>query len=85
MKGGSVVIQPGSSRIAEKSPVPVNGLSEEISQSNEAMLQGMTPGQLEKERRDILEHFGPGIEDFVKRVREAKEKRAASSKSSTGE
>ncbi|KAJ6518694.1 hypothetical protein C8R45DRAFT_2812 [Mycena sanguinolenta] len=60
--------------VAAKEPVKED--SEEwraqISRENEARVSAMTDEEREEEKREILERFGPGIGDILKKVREAK-------------
>ncbi|KIJ56785.1 hypothetical protein M422DRAFT_773546 [Sphaerobolus stellatus SS14] len=76
-KNGASLIQPGVSRNFQQHVPSAEGPEEEISKSNDAVLQGMSEDQLYKERQEIIEHFGSGIEELMKKVRQAKERRAA--------
>ncbi|KAF8993508.1 hypothetical protein BDQ17DRAFT_1368247 [Cyathus striatus] len=50
---------------------------EQISKENEERMAGMSPEEIEEEKRQILERFGSGIEDVLKRARQAREKQMA--------
>ncbi|KAJ7157145.1 hypothetical protein C8R46DRAFT_1004009 [Mycena filopes] len=49
----------------------------QISRENEARVGSMTEEEREEERREILERFGPGIGDVLKKMREARAAGAA--------
>jgi hypothetical protein len=45
-----------------------------MAQQNELTVQQMSEDQRNEERQAIVEHFGPGIEDTLKRIRAARER-----------
>ncbi|KAJ7757563.1 hypothetical protein B0H16DRAFT_1537077 [Mycena metata] len=53
-------------------PSPSDDWRAQISRENEARVGAMTEEEREEERREILERFGPGIGDVLKKVREAR-------------
>lgn len=67
------LIFPGGSRGNNRDFVP--DLRQDISRSNDELLEGMTEEQRRRERQDVLEYFGPGIEKLVQNVKQARERR----------
>ncbi|KAJ7045065.1 hypothetical protein C8F04DRAFT_1067585 [Mycena alexandri] len=53
-------------------PSPPDDWRAQISRENEARVGAMTEEEREEERREILERFGPGIGDVLKKVRRAR-------------
>ena len=53
----------------------MDDLRRQISEENDRRIEGMSEERIERERREIMEHFGGGIEDLLRRTKEAREKR----------
>ncbi|KAJ7223197.1 hypothetical protein GGX14DRAFT_657639 [Mycena pura] len=70
--------------VVPSKPTPLPPLSQgngddwrtQISRENELRVSAMSDEEREQERREILERFGPGIKDILKKAREAKERNA---------
>ncbi|EPQ54872.1 hypothetical protein GLOTRDRAFT_121828 [Gloeophyllum trabeum ATCC 11539] len=64
---------------AEKPPVTVDSTEEDwrrqVSEENQRRVESMSEEELEQERREILERFGAGVGDILRKVKEAREKR----------
>ncbi|KAJ7724980.1 hypothetical protein DFH07DRAFT_1003441, partial [Mycena maculata] len=62
-------------------PQPVDKYGDDwraqMARENERRVEAMTEEEREEERREILEKFGPGIGDLLKKVREARAKTGA--------
>ncbi|KAG6337386.1 hypothetical protein ID866_1709 [Astraeus odoratus] len=63
----------------ETKPIPtdVEGLRCQISEENERVVANMSPEEVEKQRQEVLEQLGSGAEDLLKRVWEARQRKAA--------
>jgi RNA polymerase II-associated protein 1 len=48
----------------------------QISEENQRRVEEMSEEERERERQEIMEKFGPGVGDILKRVREARERQA---------
>ena len=53
----------------------MDDLRRQISEENDRRIEGMSEERIERERREIMEQFGGGIEDLLRRTKEAREKR----------
>lgn len=53
-----------------KQPPDLDDWRNQISEENERKVEEMSEEEREKERREIIERFGPGVGDILKRVRE---------------
>ena len=62
-------------RIDKGEVTRVDDLRRQISEENDRRIEGMSEERIERERREIMEHFGGGIEDLLRRAKEAREKR----------
>ena len=49
----------------------------QISEENQRRVDAMSPEELEQERREIIERFGSGIGDLLKRAKAARERQTA--------
>ncbi|KAI6039642.1 hypothetical protein EDC04DRAFT_1656754 [Pisolithus marmoratus] len=58
-------------------PTDAGDLRHHISRANELRLASMSPEEIEKERKTILEQLGNDAPDLLKRVREARERKLA--------
>ena len=45
----------------------------QVEEENKRKVEGMTSEEIEQEKREILERFGPGIEDVLRKARAARE------------
>ena len=67
-------------RFVKPPPKPVvgpNDLHRQISEENEKKLAGMTEEERDRARREIIEEFGVGIGDLLRKAQEARERRLA--------
>lgn len=57
-------------------PVDPDEWRQHMSRENEQRVEGMTEEEREEERREIMERFGAGVGDLLKRVRNARTQQA---------
>ncbi|KAJ7600749.1 hypothetical protein C8J56DRAFT_911181 [Mycena floridula] len=62
--------EPAESEVYSAEPESTDDLFEEISRENAAKVAAMSPEEREAERREILEQFGEGIGEVLRRARE---------------
>ncbi|TFK40500.1 hypothetical protein BDQ12DRAFT_679536 [Crucibulum laeve] len=58
-------------------PNPVEDWREQISKENEKRVAGMSPEEIEEEKRQIIDRFGADIGDVLKRVRQSRERQSS--------
>lgn len=68
-----------------KRPAEPDDWRRQISEENEKKVDSMTEEQREEERKEILERFGAGIGDLLKKAREARERQMQNKAGSTVE
>ncbi|KAH7885003.1 hypothetical protein F5I97DRAFT_1881593 [Phlebopus sp. FC_14] len=63
----------------ETKPIPTDtrALWRQISEENERRVASMTDEEIEKEKQEIFDQLGSGTADLLRRIREAKERKAA--------
>jgi hypothetical protein len=74
------LVNNGGGRIGGQSPKPIvdpDAMRRQISEENEMKVERMTEEERDQERREIIEQFGVGIGDLLKKAREARERRLA--------
>ncbi|KAI6112432.1 hypothetical protein EDD16DRAFT_1163599 [Pisolithus croceorrhizus] len=70
-------LQPPPTTETKSALTDAEDLRHHISQANEQRLASMTPEEIEKERKAILEQLGSDAPDLMRRVREARERKLA--------
>lgn len=70
-------------RIDTREVTSADDLRRQISEENDRRIEGMSEEERERERREIIEQFGTGVEDLLRRAKEAREKREREQASST--
>lgn len=71
-----VIVPSGPTRLP--GPTDPDDWRERIGRENEERVASMTEEEREQERQEILDRFGAGVSDLLKRVRLAREKQAKS-------
>ncbi|EIW81547.1 hypothetical protein CONPUDRAFT_165657 [Coniophora puteana RWD-64-598 SS2] len=69
------ILQPGPSRVRDEASGDAEMLRR-VEEENAHRVAAMSDAERKQEKEDVVERFGPGISDLLKRVREARERRA---------
>ena len=67
----------GGGRISGQAVTDPDDLRRQISEENEKRVESMTEEERDQERREIIEQFGGGVGDLLKKAREARQRRLA--------
>lgn len=72
---GTGARSPLTEKTSTKAYKNTNDLRRQISEENEIKVQNMTPEERDQERREIIEQFGNGVGDLLKKAKEARRRR----------
>lgn len=70
------IATPASQIADQENTSPDISIHDDISTQNARQVEAMSAEQIEQERRDIVERFGPGIAERLRRAREAQSRQA---------